>query len=208
MPVIAVPPPARVFTYDEVDAPTFYRAITTAKNYRKEEELRSGIIQTINSKWYGACVHVYPAEEYQGMRRILFDSERAGFALKDRDVVSVFRHPECTIRPALDVIIPIAIELGGNRLDCFDRGLPSLYAKSGFLPVARVKFNVEYAPQDWNYERDKQPDIIYMVYKREIAAKKWESAQERDTQIESVISQLNYSTYEEALAIQRQSCTI
>jgi hypothetical protein len=47
-----------------------------------------------------------------------------------------------------------------------------------------------------------------MVYKREIAAKKWESAQERDTQIESVISQLNYSTYEEALAIQRQSCTI
>jgi hypothetical protein len=142
------------------------------------------------------------------MRMFLFDEGRAGFALKNRDIVSVFRHSQCTIRPALDALIPKAVELGGNRLDCFNAGLPFMYAKFGFLPVAKVKFNGDYAPQDWNYARDKEPDIIYLVYQKTFAAKKWETSGERDSLVASVISHLNYSNYEEALAIQEQSCEI
>ena len=202
----SIPIIATTVNYSNVDSAVFYRAISEAKNHGKEEEVRQGIAGTVQSKWYGACVHVYSINEYHDMQRVLFDEGRTGFALKDRDIVSVFKHPACTLRPALSVVIPTAVQLGGNRLDCFNRGLPSTYAKFGFLPVARIRFEVQYAPQDWNYARDQHPDIIYMVYKREIAEKRWESDTERDGQIEAVISQLSYSTNEDALSIQRRSC--
>ncbi len=201
---VSIPTIERTLNYRDVDSAIFYRAISVAKNHGKEEEIQQGIAGTVQSKWFGACVHIYSVSEYQDMRRVLFDEERAGFALKDRDIVSVFKHPQCTLRPALGVMIPTAVQLGGNRLDCFNRGLPSTYAKFGFLPVARVRFEVQYAPQDWNYARDQHPDIIYMVYKREIAERKWESDRERDGQIEAAISQLSYSTNEDALSIQRR----
>ncbi len=39
-----------------------------------------------------------------------------------------------------------AIVPGGRRLDCFDTVLPDLYADAGFVPVARLKWNDDYAP--------------------------------------------------------------
>ncbi len=35
----------------------------------------------------------------------------AGFALKNRDVVSVYKHPECKIK-ALEVVMPEAVKRG------------------------------------------------------------------------------------------------
>ena len=49
-----------------------------------------------------------------------------------------------------------AVEQGARRLDCFDTGngfLPRLYGRHGFQPVARVRWNDEYAPDDWDYGR-------------------------------------------------------
>ena len=192
---------------NEVDADTFYRAITSAQNYRKEEEKQNGVFNTVHSEWFGAYVHVYSVEEYQDMRRILFDSGRAGFALKNRDIVSVFKHHASTIS-ALKTMMPVAVALGGNRLDCFGGELPFRYLKLGFFPVAKVRFNPRYAPEDWNYARDGEPDIIYMVYKKAIVDQQPAPSQELDSQMESAISRLNYTTYEDALAIQMQSCMI
>lgn len=198
---------SRNFPPTDVDTDTFYHAITSARNHGKEEERQKGTFKTINSKWFGACVHVYPLEEYRDMHRILFDNAGAGFALKNRDIVSVFKHPESTI-PALRTMIPVAIQLGGNRLDCFNRGLPSMYSEFGFFPVAKIQFDRAYAPEDWNYVRDREPDIIYMVYKKALANQDPVSSRERDSRIESVISRLSYSTHEEALETQMQSCRI
>jgi hypothetical protein len=72
-------PATQSFPPVEVDAPIFYQAITNARDHGKEEELRSGVFKTLNSKWFGSCVHVYPCKEYEGMQRVLFDEGRAGW---------------------------------------------------------------------------------------------------------------------------------
>ena len=49
--------------------------------------------------------------------------------------------------------------------------LPGLDAKSGFKPVARIKWNDDFAPEGWdssnaviNSFNDGKPDIVFMVY--------------------------------------------
>jgi predicted nucleic-acid-binding Zn-ribbon protein len=64
------------------------------------------------------------------------------------------------------------VEICYNRLDCFDCGLPELYAEHGFKEVGRYKWNENYAPKDWNkkiFEKfnNGQPDVIYMTLTKE-----------------------------------------
>ena len=37
----------------------------------------------------------------------------------------------------------------------------------GFQPVAKVRFDDQFAPKDWNYERDGRPDIIFWIHNGE-----------------------------------------
>ena len=34
----------------------------------------------------------------------------------------------------------------------------------GMIPIVKCKFNDYFAPSDWNYDRDKRPDIIFLAY--------------------------------------------
>ena len=60
-------------------------------------------------------------------------------------------------------MIPIAIANGGTKLDCYGAGLVRLYAQYGFVPVAKVKFNPEYANPGWNASKG-TPDIYFMMH--------------------------------------------
>lgn len=123
----------------------FHSAIDAAKNDGKETDRNNGTFKTKASKWFGAYVHTYPAEDYQKMTNLfLLEDSRGGFALKNGDIVSVFKHPQKAEKGLLDTLLPKAIQMGGNRLDCFNGVLPILYSKFGFSPVAKVKFNVDY----------------------------------------------------------------
>ena len=191
-----------------VSAPKFLEAIESAKNEGKQDDVDNGTFNAQDSNWFGAFVHSCSVEEYQRMTPILFDEGKAGFALKNGDIVSVFKHPKSNLSRALDAIIPLAIQLGGNRLDCFSRGLPAMYAKFGFSPVAKIQFDPECAPRDWNYARDGQPEIVFMVYKKTIIDRTQEEARTRIQRVQAEISQLNYSTYDEALRVQGISCEL
>ena len=57
-----------------------------------------------------------------------------------------------------------AIKNGAQTLDCYDPVLPTIYSRCGFVPTARIKFNDEYAPKDWDYEKNGRPDIVIMSY--------------------------------------------
>ena len=57
-----------------------------------------------------------------------------------------------------------ALEAGGNKLDCFDGVLSRNYTRYGFIPVARLLFNKEYAPEGWDYERDGTPDVVVWMH--------------------------------------------
>jgi len=116
---------------------------------------------------FGASVYVYDQADYEGMRLFLTADGDAGFALKDDDIVSVFAGP--AQRGAVNAVLQLATQEGGRRLDAFDTVLPHLYAIHGFKPVARSKWNDEFAPDDWNKETFKafnkgEPDVVFMVH--------------------------------------------
>lgn len=85
----------------------------------------------------------------------------AGYAIKpDGDIVNVFSNvPGRNIGATL---VLDAVARGGKKLDCLGEHLAKLYKDLGFEEVGREPWNDEYAPPDWNYERDGRPDVIYL----------------------------------------------
>lgn len=115
---------------------------------------------------FGAFVHAYEQKEYEDMSLYLSDGGEAGMAItKTGDIVSVFNNPKTgTKKGVARHLLDMALQNGGKKLDCFDGFLPKLYAKYGFVPVARMKFAREYAPEGWNFERDGEPDVLFFAH--------------------------------------------
>lgn len=61
-----------------------------------------------------------------------------------------------------------AIRQGGTHLDCFDDYLPGLYNNFGFEETGRMKFNRDYAPEGWDYDKYGEPDVVFMALKEGI----------------------------------------
>lgn len=57
-----------------------------------------------------------------------------------------------------------AIEDGAQTLDCYEDFLPRLYSQVGFVATAKMKWNDEYAPPNWDYNKNGRPDVIIMSY--------------------------------------------
>ena len=114
---------------------------------------------------YGAFVTQHEIEDYAKMRTFLNDDGTVGVAVKDDgDIVSVFKNRKNKSRGAVSSILLTALENGGTKLDNYNGELSRMYLAHGFIPVARTAFVDEYAPSDWNYERDGRPDIIFWAH--------------------------------------------
>ena len=59
-----------------------------------------------------------------------------------------------------------AMRNGGKTLDCYDGHLPEFYTQFGFVETGRMKFNPEYAPEGWDFERYDNPDVVFMGLKK------------------------------------------
>lgn len=121
----------------------------------------------------GAAVETKSVEELLGQdeakskfRFFLSEDRTSGFAIKNGDdLVSVF---SLKGTHSMDAIVQCAIAAGARRLDCYNTFLVPSYAKHGFVPVARVTFNQEFAPKDWSKEafakyQNGEPDVVFMV---------------------------------------------
>ena len=88
-----------------------------------------------------------------------------GFAIaQDGDIEAVFSNKaKGAPKGATKSTIPQAIALGGTKLDCYGSNLVKLYQQYGFEPVARVKFNPEYANPGWDASKG-TPDIYFMMH--------------------------------------------
>lgn len=118
---------------------------------------------------FGASVYVYPTEEYTDMRLFLSSDGTAGFALKGDDIVSAFKAGNSPHRAVAYSMVRIGVALGGRRLDAFDTVLPSIYSASNFRVASRMRWNDEYAPDDWSKEtfaafNNGEPDVVFMAY--------------------------------------------
>lgn len=112
----------------------------------------------------GWAVTPKTAEELGGHEMVLAANGSAGAAIAaDGDIQAVFRNAETGVKGSMEAIMPRAIEMGGNKLDCYGEGLVRVYENYGFVPVARVEFNEEYANPGWDSSKG-TPDIYFMVH--------------------------------------------
>ena len=119
---------------------------------------------------HGAFVTQHEVSEYASDALFLSEDGNTGVAVTpDGDIVSVFKNPNGKAKKAVHSILLTALENGGVKLDNFDGALSDMYWNHGFIPVARTSFDPEFAPTDWNYARDGQPDIIFWVHNGEDA---------------------------------------
>lgn len=73
---------------------------------------------------------------------------RYGFIVKqDGELIALFS----MVRRSGDELVQQAIELGANRLDCFDGYLTGFYERNGFMEVDRLA--------NWT---PGQPDVVFM----------------------------------------------
>jgi len=115
-----------------------------------------------------AQVDIKSAKELSEAR--LFRTENgSGFAIKpDGDIVAVFASKSEPSGGGYSML-QAAVQAGGKKLDAFDTYLPAIYETAGFRPVARVRWNDEYAPPNWNKAdfadfNNGEPDVILFVH--------------------------------------------
>lgn len=130
----------------KVDAKTFLEKVTNAAN---------------NSK-YGKSVTLQSLEDLSSMRLFVSEDGNYGFAINKQDIVSVFADPDTTNSASIG-IMELAKQVGGRKLDAFDTILPSLYASSGFVPVARIPFDDNQAPDGW-LDNNGNPEKIWQDF--------------------------------------------
>lgn len=98
---------------------------------------------------------------------------RAGAGIRHTgEIASVYSNSNAT--KVVQAILPLAVKHGGTHLECFNTFLPKLYARSGFVPVASIPFNREFAPEGWDYSVMSrvapprgEPDVVFMVSKEQ-----------------------------------------
>ncbi len=119
------------------------------------------------SNKYGMMVDPHSAEDIVDGNLITFlskDNNAGGAVEPNGNITGVFKNPNSKSKNASTDIILTAIANGGNKLDCYGKGLVNMYSRLGFVPVARVSFNREYANPEWNYELFGEPDIYVMMH--------------------------------------------
>jgi hypothetical protein len=147
------------------------------------------------SSRFGASVYVYPESDYQGMTMYVTDDGTAGLALKDgNEIVSLFN--EGTNPNVTYALGSLAVQEGAKYLDAFDTVLPSIYQDLGFEAVARVKWNDEFAPDDWDKKtfamyKNGEPDVVFMRHSPEYFG--------QYSRVDGVVT----DSYDDAVKIQR-----
>ena len=166
------------------------------------EAFRQALIEAAASQPAGKAVTIKDVGDYVVSQLFLSDDRTAGAAVTpDGDLVSVFKKKgsKTNINDILSQAAPLA-----KTLDAYASGdgyLPNLYAKHGFRPVARVKFNREFAPEGWPYEILGEPDVVLMVRDPDGVT----SLPALNGDYNAIAPDLPDVSYDEALALQRDA---
>ena len=118
---------------------------------------------------HGAFVSQHSIAEYREMTLLMTQDSTAGIAIeKNANIVSAFNGGNK--RGLFQTLLPVAIKLGGRKLDNFDSDkLSSMYEMYGFWPISSTKFDRQEAPIDWNYTRDGEPNIVFWIHNGDTA---------------------------------------
>ena len=95
--------------------------------------------------------------------RIVDTKGGMGIVTEDGNMIGLVKYNQ-SIKGTAAAVQEARIKMGGIKLDNFDGYLTRIYQKNGFRVAARIPFNEEYAPEGWNKEKHRTPDVVFMVY--------------------------------------------
>ena len=75
------------------------------------------------------------------------------------DIISVHNN-EPNVHNIGDLMLTLAKENGGTKLDHFEGKLSDIYKRNGFKEYDRYQWDDQYAPKDWDYQRYGRPDVV------------------------------------------------
>lgn len=131
----------------------------------------------------GPSVWVGEESDYATMRTVLMDNGKVGFAIQsDGTLTGVFKHPDSTMKGAINTIVPMAVSMGATKLDAFEGPLTEMYSRFGFKETSRSAWDPEQAPADWDYEARGTPDVVFMAIDEATANELTEQARKNQVQ--------------------------
>ena len=95
------------------------------------------------------------------------DGMAGAYVKKDGYMGGLFKNPKAKISEVGKVLQQARVAVGGKFMDAYATKLEDIYIKNGFRPVARMKFNPEYAPKGWDAPGSplaNQPDVVFFAY--------------------------------------------
>ena len=101
--------------------------------------------------------------------RIFMSSDGLGgaYVKKDGYMGGLFKNPRSKFKDVGKVLQQARVEAGGRFMEGYATKLEEIYVKNGFRPVARLKFNEEFAPEGWDAENSPlkgKPDVVFFAY--------------------------------------------
>lgn len=156
----------RVFRQPVSDVTAYSRAGATTQELvdstANPEYFSAQLNRAIKENKNGLMVSPKTPQELADSGAITFMSKdgMSGAAVTaDGDIEAVFRIPGGDGKRLSYQMVITAVDNGGVKLDCYGEALVKNYSKMGFEPVAKAKWNPEYAPEGWNYG----PKDVYVM---------------------------------------------
>lgn len=154
----------------------------------------------------GEMVDFHDSMELSKMKRFMSENGGYGVAVeKDGNITAVFNNYAVSgKRGVVDSLLLTALDNGGTKLDCYatyaPHDLTSKYAKLGFVPVAWMRFNPEYAKEGWHHG---EPDVVFFVHNGDSAETIRQKVNQYPTYTKEDIRKLpEFTDYDEAKAYQ------
>lgn len=95
------------------------------------------------------------------------DGKYGGYVKADGYMGGLFKDPNMKYKGVSKLLQDARVKEGGRFMEGFATYLEKEYVKNGFRPVARLKFNEEYAPEGWdapNSSLRTKPDVVFFAY--------------------------------------------
>jgi len=155
--------------------------LPTVFQLNKDPQSRAKFVETMDNARtsrgaLAQSVDVYSPNEYKNHQLFTTQDGTAGFAISPKGELSSVISQRGTNLGFSDAAVTAAVQNGATWLNAFDTVLPQKYARHGFKPVARLKFDEQFARSEWGDEavdqfmkatedfNGGQPDLVFMVY--------------------------------------------
>lgn len=137
--------------------------IKLAKSRASAQRFYNAVADMKSKSDHGSGLDLYPVSEYEQMDLYLTHGNDAGFAItKEKELICLFKQTSVVNIKGWQIAREAGYE-GARTLNCFDGFLVEMYRKAGWVVSYTLPFCDDLAPDDWDYDRDGRPDVVFMT---------------------------------------------